>query len=76
MTTHEATALQPSTLIHHAVFKDAAGNNLAGVARLDAHDKIRIVWDDLAEPNTVLMAQDRIALASIIITNMDDPSNC
>lgn len=67
MTTHEATALQPSTPIHHNYLKHPNEATITGKASPDLHQTIRVVWDDLAEPDSLLFLTDRLSLAAIAI---------
>lgn len=67
MTTHEAMALHPNTQIRHAHLRDPDDNYLTGVAHPMEQRYIRIVWDDLAESDSVINKADRLILDSIVL---------
>ena len=67
MTTHEAIALQPITPIHHAYLKQEDKLTLTGKASPEHPLSIRVIWDNLAESDSVIQVSDRMSLAAIAI---------
>ena len=76
MTTHEAMALAPGTLVRWIPPAGHVPGNYIGVASPELDKLLRIVWDDLAEPDSIISQQDRRSLASFqIVVSMPDPDN-
>ncbi len=69
MTTHEVIELQPHTLVKWLPPEGVVPGEYAGIARLESDDCIRIVWNDIAEPDSIINRMDRRMLASICICN-------
>lgn len=67
MTTHEAIALQPQTIVRWIPPKGYVPGNYSGIASPTTNNNIRIVWDDIAEPDTLIYSTDRRMLASLEI---------
>lgn len=78
MTTHEALELQPYTLVHWLPPEGINPGDYSGVAQKSNDSTIRVVWDDLAEPDSIISKNDRRMLAAVAITvhktdaNLDD----
>lgn len=78
MTTHDALSLQPGTLVRWLPPAGVVPGTYTGVARKDGDRHIRIVWDDLAEADSLIMDSDRRILSSFEIyepktdANLDD----
>lgn len=67
MTTHEALALQPSTLVNWIPPKLADAQSFTGVANLKPNAYVRVIWDEIGEPDSIVHTSDRRMLAAIEI---------
>ena len=76
MTTHEAMELQPHTRVHAIWGADSHDKYPTGIASPEDNRMIRIIWDDLAEPDSVVSVMDRMLLASVAITEpVEEPGS-
>lgn len=69
MTTHEALSLLPNTLVHFKFLIDENGPPATGTASPVEHNQIRVKWDDLVEPDSIVSTFDRMLLATILLTD-------
>lgn len=67
MTTHEALALQPATFVTWIPPKLAGAQSFTGVASLKPNDYVRVIWDEIGEPDSIVHTSDRRMLAAIKI---------
>lgn len=67
MTTHDALNLMPHTAIFHRWHKNPDGQHATGVASPEGPAHARVVWDDLAECDSLIANTDRVMLAAIEI---------
>ncbi len=67
MNTHEANELQPNTLVRWLPPQGMREDPYEGAARREGPENIRVVWNDLAEPDTVIRITDRRMLTAIEI---------
>lgn len=67
MNSHEALMMQPKTRIQWTPPPAWHRPILHGSAYLDTNLAIRIEWDDMAEPDSIINISDRRGLAYFII---------
>ena len=70
MTTHEARTLRPYTAVYFVNATTTDIVHLDGVARPNPDASIRVVWNDLAHPDSVVRVTDDVLLSTIHITQI------
>lgn len=75
MTTHDAMKLQPATLVEWKAPEGYVSLNQFGRAHPQELGLIRIIWDEPAEPDSLLRVHDRRSLAAIKIVEVEEDEN-
>ena len=68
MNTHEARTLRPSTRVHWLPPKGVDAPQKEGNAFPNEFEMLRIAWDDIGEPDSLVRFEDRLMLLAIIIS--------